>query len=403
MDDRTAGHSEAKETNDIVCAMISEPRDQPSRAQDALAVSDGPVLHVLPSTVARGAQRYARALVDVLDQSGSRHRLLSLFSGDDGVVVDDSLGIAGGSKPGKGFDPRAAIRLRQYCHRSSPVAVIAHGGEPLKYIVAARLRVPVAYYAIGTVAGSVHGGMRRILWRQLVSRAQLVAAVSDDVADECRNLLEVPAQKVLVIPNGRDSERFHPLAPSSRPSDVPVLVFVGRLTPGKQPDMFIELVRVLRERGVRCRALVVGDGPLANELEQPARTANVEMLGERADVDELLRGADLLVFPSLPEGEGMPGVLIEAGMSGLPVLATGVPGVSRVIDDGVTGAIVGVGDFDALVDRALSLLGDPARREAMGQAARTRCVEHFSLEASAALWRQVIEEMVRTARRRPAD
>jgi glycosyltransferase involved in cell wall biosynthesis len=165
--------------------------------------------------------------------------------------------------------------------------------------------------------------------------------------------------------------------------------------------MFIELVRVLRERGVGCRALVVGDGPLANELEQPARAASVEMLGERADVDELLREADLLVFPSLPEGEGMPGVLIEAGMSGLPVLATGVPGVSRVVDDGVTGSIVDVWDFDSLVDRAVSLLSDPVRRAAMGQAARARCVGLFSMEASTALWGHVIEELVRTARGRP--
>ncbi len=395
MDDGSAGHRESGETNDIVCAMISEPRDQPSRAEDALAESDGVVLHVLPSAVARGAQRYARSLVDALDHSGRRHRLLSLFSGDEGIVVDASLGMRGGAKPGKGLDPRVAIRLRRYCHRSPPVAVVAHGGEPLKYIVAARLRVPVAYYAIGTVAGSVHTGARRLMWRQLVARAQLVAAVSDDVADECHNLLGVESKKLLVIPNGRDSGKFHPLAPSSRVYDVPVLVFVGRLTPGKRPDMFVELVRVLRERGVKCQARIIGDGPLANELQEPARAARVEMLGERADIDELLRGADLLVFPSLPEGEGMPGVLIEAGMSGIPVLATAVPGVSRVVVDGVTGSIVDVSDFGSLVDRAVSLLGDPVRRAAMGQAARARCVELFSLEASASLWREALTQMVR--------
>jgi glycosyltransferase involved in cell wall biosynthesis len=327
----------------------------------------------------------------VLDQHGSRHQLLSLFSGDDGIIVDVSLGIPGGANPAKGFDPRAAICLRRYCHRSSPVAVVAHGGEALKYIVAARLRVPVAYYAIGTVAGSVHGGVRRIMWRQLVGRAQLVAAVSDDVADECGSLLGVEKQKLLVIPNGRDAERFHPLA---RSRDVPVIVFVGRLTSGKRPEWFVELVRVLRERGVDCKAQIIGDGPLAEGLEQHARAARVEMLGERPDVDQLLRGADLLVFPSLPEGEGMPGVLIEAGMSGLPVIATGVPGVSRVVDDGVTGSIVDVWDFDSLVDRALWLLRDPARRAAMGEAARARCVELFSMEASASLWRRVLAEMV---------
>jgi glycosyltransferase involved in cell wall biosynthesis len=135
---------------------------------------------------------------------------------------------------------------------------------------------------------------------------------------------------------------------------------------------------------------MVGDGPLRSGLEEGAAAAGVEALGERGDVPELMRGADVFVFPSLPEGEGMPGVLIEAGLSGLPVVATDVPGVGSVVEEGVTGSIVGIDDFDALCDRVSDLLADSGRRRTMGSAARSRCESEFSIEVCAKRWRELL-------------
>jgi glycosyltransferase involved in cell wall biosynthesis len=89
----------------------------------------------------------------------------------------------------------------------------------------------------------------------------------------------------------------------------------------------------------------------------------------------------------------MPGVLIEAGLSGLCVVATRVPGVSDVIRDGVTGSLVPVSDFGALVDETRRLLSDPARRKEMGRAARDRCDSQFSMEASVASWRDLLSRV----------
>ena len=362
----------------------------------------GFVLHVLPSAIGRGAQLYARALVDLLDEPDQPHRLMSIYEGDQGIHVDLSLGRPGGAAAAGGFDPRVALRLRRYCAERSPGVLVAHGGDPLKYLVAARPRVPIAYNAIGTVERSVHSRLRRELWRRLLARADVVAAVSEDVAEECRSLLNVPAGKVVVVPNGRDSEMFSPRPTSSGgslagagDSDLPMLLFVGHLAPGKRPDVFVELVRALRAQGVSCKAAVVGDGPMRGALTEPARSAGVELLGERNDVAELMRGADLFVFPSLPEGEGMPGVLIEAGLSGLCVLATRVPGVSTVIDDRITGSVVDVSDFGSLVQEARRLLADPVVRSEMGRAAREKCVSDFSMQASARAWRDLLGRLSR--------
>ncbi len=355
------------------------------------------VLHVIPTATARGAQREARALATRLDVPGVRHhRLVSLFEGDAQVVVDLALDHPGGDRPAQGFDPRLVSRLRATLRRSAPTVVVAHGGDPLKYLVPAMLgtRTPLAYYATGTFE---HAGSRArvALWRALLRRAAVVAAEGDEVLAQCRELLGVAPARSVLAPNGRDPGEFHPPEPTPGAGDgVPTLAFVGALTPGKRPDRFVEVVARLRRRGVALHAFVSGDGALAPALAGPAAAAGVDLLGSRPDVADLLRGADAFVFASLPTGEGMPGVLIEAGLSALPVVATAVPGVRSVVEDGVGGFVVDVDDVEAMTDATARLLSDPALRRRMGEAARARCVARFSLDAVASCWTSFLDPLV---------
>jgi glycosyltransferase involved in cell wall biosynthesis len=325
---------------------------------------------------------------------------MSLFAGEEQVPVDIALGHDGGPRPAEGFDPRLVLRLRRSLGRTRPTVVVAHGGDPLKYLVPALLgtSTPLAYYATGTFEHAARG-TRVALWRTLVGRADVVAAEGDEVLDQCRSLLRVPVAASVLAPNGRDPDEFHP--PARRDTDddglareTPVLAFVGALTSGKRPGRFIDVVAELRRRGLDVAAFVCGDGPLAAALSGPAAEAGVEMLGSRPDVADLLRGADAFVFPSLPTGEGMPGVLIEAGMSGLPVVATAVPGARTIVEDGAGGYVVDVDDVDAMVEAVARLVVQPALRRSMGEAGRARCVERFSLEAVAACWLSFLEPLV---------
>lgn len=108
---------------------------------------------------------------------------------------------------------------------------------------------------------------------------------------------------------------------------------------------------------------------------------------------KLLRQADLLLFTSRPTGEGMPGVLIEAGLSGLPVVTTPVPGVTSVIRDGVTG-IITEDSVPGLVEAVKAILADPVRRRDMGAAARAWCKSEFSLDLMAQRWRAALEPLL---------
>ncbi len=350
------------------------------------------VLHVIPTPLARGAQREARALADELDRPGVRaHRVLCLFEGPAEVEPDLTLAVPDGDHPGVGYNWRAVPRLRAALARLDPVCVVAHGGEPLKYLVPAMAgrRRPLAYYAIGTYGASAGRSVQVAVWRRLLTRVDVVAAEGDEVAEECTRLLGVPESKVTMIPNGRDPAVFHP-RPGGRTDDRPVVAFVGALTPGKRPHRFVEAVAALRTRGLGFRAVLIGDGALRPVIEAPAREADIEMLGSRSDVAELLGRSDVMVFPSRPQGEGMPGVLIEGGLSALPIVATDVPGVRTVIDDGTTGFVLAVEDLEGMVAALARLLEEPDLRRTMGEAARTRCVEHFSIGAVGSSWLRLL-------------
>jgi glycosyltransferase involved in cell wall biosynthesis len=101
-----------------------------------------------------------------------------------------------------------------------------------------------------------------------------------------------------------------------------------------------------------------------------------------------------MVFPSRPAGEGMPGVLIEAGLSGVAVVATAVPGVASIVNDGETGLVVPVDDVSGMVVAVTRLLDDPALRVSMGRAARQHCLDHFSLDTVSRQWMHILDPVL---------
>ncbi|HVN50701.1 MAG TPA: glycosyltransferase family 4 protein, partial [Acidimicrobiales bacterium] len=113
------------------------------------------------------------------------------------------------------------------------------------------------------------------------------------------------------------------------------------------------------------------------------------------DAAALLAASDALVVPS--RTEGIPAVAIEAGMAGLPVVACTVGGLAEVVEDGRTGRLVGDRRPESMA-AALAEVLDPSTGEAMGQAARERCVARFALDAVAARWATLLGQVGGTVR-----
>ena len=362
-------------------------------ARDFPVVAEQLILHVLPVDLARGAQTYARELRQRLDGEHARHRTLTIFHSDGGTLEPDyRLEVPNGLLRRVGADVRAAWRLRQLCRRLDPTTVVAHGGESLKYAVFARTpRARLVYYKIG-VGSTRLRGPRLWLHRALCRRAGTVAAVSEDCAREARTIGVEPG-RLRVIPNGRDVLRYgsHPRTPTSGPVR---LCFVGHLTASKRPELFVAVVRSLRTAGLAVEGVVAGDGPLREAVLRAAEGLPVTCLGAVDDVPLVLSGCDIFVFTSVAAGEGMPGVLIEAGLASLPVVTTAVPGAADVIENGTTGFIVDVDDSAGMIDAVRRLVDDPERREQMGAAARRRCEERFNMESSVGKWRVLLDELI---------
>lgn len=183
-----------------------------------------------------------------------------------------------------------------------------------------------------------------------------------------------------MIPNGVDLDRYAACA-GPRSSVAPVWAVVAALRPDKNhADLIRAWSRVVTVHP-GATLLVVGDGPSRGDLEWEVSAAGlgeaVKFLGRREDVAEILRGVDGVVSASLDEA--LPTALIEAGASGLPVVATDAGGTREIVVDGITGRLVPMRDVPALAEALLETIGDPVRAAEYGAAGRAQAHQKYSM------------------------
>jgi glycosyltransferase involved in cell wall biosynthesis len=196
-----------------------------------------------------------------------------------------------------------------------------------------------------------------------------------------------PADRVVVVRNGiAPPAPAQPRRPEGVSDDVPFLLHVGRLAPGKgQRELIEALARLARRDAVVVLAgkdLETG-GAFERDLEARADELGVRdrvvFAGHRDDVPALLAAADVFVLPS--RIEGLPLTVLEAMAAARPVVATRVGGTPEAVVDGETGELVPAGDIEALVRALDGLLSDPERARRLGESGRRRVHERFSAAA----------------------
>jgi glycosyltransferase involved in cell wall biosynthesis len=180
------------------------------------------------------------------------------------------------------------------------------------------------------------------------------------------------------IGNGIDLTRFRPTR-RVRADGVPTITCVARLEPVKNHRMLLEAAHLLKGRGTSFRLRLLGDGPLRSEYEALCRRlgieAEVEFLGYRNDVVELLAESDLAVLTSYKEG--LPRAVLEPMAMGLPVVATWAPGTNEAVRHGDTGLAVDIGDTQGLAASIQCLIDDPELRARLGERGRRVALEEF--------------------------
>jgi glycosyltransferase involved in cell wall biosynthesis len=276
----------------------------------------------------------------------------------------------------------------------APDVIHAHvylGGFAAEVVGRQRVPVVVAEHLSTFVTGTI-GRRQRRLARFAYEHADLVCPVSTDL--ERRLAALAPRARMRAVPNPVDTDLFHP-APRRRGRAR--IVAVARLHARKGIDHLLRAFA--RVRGHQDAALdIVGDGPERAALETLANGLGLDgavgFLGMRdhAAVAELMRGADLLVLPSL--AENLPTVVLEAHASGLPVVATDVGGTREAIDL-EAGRLVAPGDDRALAGAIAAELGTEHDREAIAARASAR----YGHDAVAARWDAIFHELLAARRR----
>ncbi len=218
----------------------------------------------------------------------------------------------------------------------------------------------------------------------LFAEVDLIHCVSDAMRRTVEGL-GAPPEKVLVNRPAIPVDDFAPLADARRLHDGPLrLLSVGRLNWVKGYDDALRALAPLVAAGVEVELRIVGEGDQREKLsfviDQLGLGGAVQLLGARSqeEVRDLLVWADAFVLSSL--SEGISNAVLEAMASGLPVVATNCGGMAEVIDDGVDGLVVGVGDHRAMRGCFEQLAVDPELRRALGGQAAARAARSFRLE-----------------------
>lgn len=288
--------------------------------------------------------------------------------------------------------PAAVWRLRALIRRTGAELVHTNTGVIVSPALAARLAgVPHIWHIRDSF--QEFGRIWPLYERYIRRFSDRVICVSGAIAAQFE-----PSDHVIVINNGVPPEEFDVDRAALRQefrarygigADEVVVGTVGRIKfVRKGQEHLVDAARLLRDRGISPRILIVGSAAKGNEdhehrlrarIEARGLTDRVVLTGELADPRASYAAMDVFVLPSAqPEPFG--GVVIEAMAFGLPCVATNIGGSTDQVVDGETGYLVPPAEPEVLADRLESLVSDASRRRAFGRAARERFETQFTLD-----------------------
>ncbi len=356
------------------------------------------ITHVVENLNRGGLERMVLDLVRAQQAQGHRCQVLCVFEPGSLAQELDGTGIALHAFGKRcGLDLRALAGLRRAVRAHATEVLHTHNAVAHYLAVLATLGLPLrrtvnTRHGMGALARATR---REGLYRAALRRTDVVATVCEAARQDAVRRGILPAAKVCVVTNGIRLETHAPGSPERRrdlrrqlglPDTARVIGSVGRLSRLKDQATLIRAFAGVRARHADSALVLIGDGPLREELQCCAQDAgiagNVHLLGDRSDVPVLLQGLDVFALSSLSEGYSM--ALLEACAAALPMIATDVGGNREIVRDGQTGLLVPAQDAPALAAALDRLLGDATLAAGLGHAARAWVERQGSLQAMAA-------------------
>ena len=232
----------------------------------------------------------------------------------------------------------------------------------------------------------------RFEWRW----CRMLTAVSQSVKDELVRVAGIPAERIVVIHSGVDTNQAMAVGEILEPHRAPVIGTAGPLEAAKGLRYFVDAIPPVLAAHPRAEFLIAGAGPEEHNLRRQVRdlgvVEHVTFVSNVLELGSSLAAMDIFVLPSLRQGLGT--IMLEAMLRGRPVIATNAGGVYSVVEEGRTGLLIPPRDSAQLADRINELLDDPLRARAIGHAAREMVRDEFPVdrmvEQTASLYREVL-------------
>ena len=352
-----------------------------------------------------GAERQVILLAKGLVNRGWRVSVVALTGsgGNEGaeLVAAGAGFLSLGMRKGLA-DPRGWVRFTRWLWREGPEVVHAHLPHAAWLARWTRLAAPTRV-VVDTLHSSSIGSLgRRLGYRMSNWLPDKVTAVSRAVAWPHLSAQMVSSSKLVLLPNGVDVEAWRPDTVARTAvrrelglTDEFLWFAAGRLEPVKG---YAALLAAMARTPESTQLAIAGSGPLLNELlllvAQFGLDRRVHFLGFEPDVRRWMQAADGFVLSSL--WEGLPMGLLEAASCALPAIATDVSGTREVIIDGQTGWLAPIVEVAALGNAMTRLMRTPrVERRTMGERARRRVIEQFSLEAVLDRWETLYRDLLK--------
>ena len=360
-------------------------------------------LFLLTTMPVGGAETLLVNLVRRLDKDRFAPEIACLKDLDElGEVMSREMKTTSNYLSGK-LDLRVLPRLAGYLRKENMDAIVTVGaGDKMFWgrIAAKIAGTPVVACAIHSTGWP--DGIGR-LNRTLTPITDAFIGCAEEHGRYLRNEEGFPAEKVHVIPNGVDVDRFQQDTIAGNaireelqiPVDAPVCGIVAALRPEKNHDMFLNGAAKILTSLPDARFLIVGDGPERQRLEELATSLNitdsVHFLGTRQDIPAVLAATNVMLLTSKMEAN--PVSILEALATEVPVVATRVGSVPTTVIDDETGFLVPPGDADALAEQVSKLLKDPQLASELGKNGREMVKARYSVDVMVRGYEDLIEEI----------
>jgi glycosyltransferase involved in cell wall biosynthesis len=293
------------------------------------------------------------------------------------------------------FHPFTSLRIAFLIRKINFDIIHTHASKDLWVLVPAlqflRRRIPLVLTKhIGSFVEK-----KDYLHRRLYRYVTKAVAISTAIKDNILETTPLEADRIVLIPNGVDTEKFNPESVSGKGvreefnirQDELLIGMMARFSPGKGHEEFLEGASQLNRENTNLRFMIIGEASRGEDeyaerikaYSKKLKLNNIIFTGYRSDVPELLAALDIFVFPSHAESFGM--ALIEAMSMQKPSVCSASEGVLDIAVDGQTSLLFEKKNAGDLALKVKSLIDDPEKRKTFARAARHRVVENFYIES----------------------